>query len=171
MDELLDDLDQFLAHYHLPPRLRRVRDDEGMKWDMVAALPSDDAFPVENWSEHFRIQNGAILADLVWRNPGGSLEHLDKDVTDYFCRFRESDGILERSIRRDQSVVLYNVFTGTPGSSHYHCIQIRVTGPDLERALAADPGPESVAANGTRSKNAPLLYMLVRDCQRWNVRG
>ena len=41
MDELLADLDEFLAFHHLPPRLRRICDDKGMMYDMGAALPDD----------------------------------------------------------------------------------------------------------------------------------
>ena|GEM_PF-4184266 len=165
-DRLLTDFDDFLAFYRLPPRVRPMCDDVGMAYDMGAALPEDGTLTADEGESRFRLQDCAIIAELWWRRPSGSLAQLDKDVAAFFGRFRESDGIVERRRWKDRRMVVFNIFTGVP-DSHYHCIQLRVTGPDVERALAAEPEQEQLPESREQSKNAPLLHLLG---QHWKSR-
>jgi len=163
--ELLADLDDFLRFHRLPPRQQEACDDVGMMYDMGAALPDDETLAADDRRERFRLEDGAIVALLEWNRPSGTLAQLDKDMTAFFNRFRESDGIVERRAWRDKHLVVYNIFTGTP-DSHYHCIQLRVTGPDVERALAAEPEQEQLPGSREQSKNMPLLLLLGQHWRR-----
>jgi hypothetical protein len=167
MDELLSDLDEFLRFHGLPPRRRDGCDDVGMMYDMGAALPDDDTLKVAEPPGRFQLADCAIVASLEWNRPSGTLAQLDEDVAGFFGRFRESDGIVERRCCEDGRMVLFNIFTGVP-DSHYHCVQVRVTGVDVERALAAEPVQGRSPDSREQSKNAPLLHLL---SQHWQDRA
>jgi len=167
MDELLTDLDEFLASHGLPPRRRESCDDGGMMLDMGVALNGleDDVLELAEPPGRFQSVDCAITALLEWNKPSGSLAELDKDIAAFFGRFRESDGIVERRCWKDRRMVVFNIFTGVP-DSHYHCIQLRVTGPDVERALAAEPEQEQLPGSREQSKNMPLLLLLGQHWRR-----
>jgi hypothetical protein len=56
-------------------------------------------------------------------------------------------------------MVVFNIFTRVPGSN-YHCVQVRVTGADVERVPAAEPGQRRSSDSREQSKHASSLHLL-----------